>query len=602
MAMTTNDTHDLLSLLPNTSYTLAYALPLFIVSIILTFAGCFLTLDRTRTFPSSVQAQAPPTKKPSLLSRLQPLYLGGGIGGCCGGYAFGGAHHGVWHGAWLLTNKTIVHFATFLSILLPNTTSTSPLGHKVFLAIWALSALVCLALGGKWKYAAISLIGVSGYCALALAISVIVHPSLLTRIVLAGVFTPLGTILCLLPFPRGARIALRVGASSLGAFGVTETVAIFSHNPAWGNVWDRFWMHDGLAWGTGVEKGLSAAFCFFFVAGLACDWFLHAKIGENPDEKWDRYLADYATELPNDSRRAGTFAPIVSFWDRFLGTHGPFAPVVQHNDIAVLHGSDVKLPIATNPTNPGKLAKQRSLYRPESFSDIPDSKLHTALLRKKDARHGQRTKAARRTIKFTSHNQDSSSDSEDEGSAEKIPLPSRTDSSTTLVDSRDHSLQPPKRAWEVAPGEVPDYSDGEGDIGKTARLVHIDEKAAWPPEFIRRHSRRTPSPVVRPFLASHKVSLPADARDGSQEHAPTHSISSTAIHPSTSAIDITSIPATASLIKAVERVQLAHGAMAHPSPATTPSSRTVIPTSQLDHERKKSWDAFWDEVKEKAHY
>ena len=89
--MTTNASNDLLSLLPNTPYTLAYALPLFLVSMLLTFSGCFFTLDRTRAFPSTAPTQTSPLKKQSLLSRLQPLYLGGGIGGLCAGYAFGGA-------------------------------------------------------------------------------------------------------------------------------------------------------------------------------------------------------------------------------------------------------------------------------------------------------------------------------------------------------------------------------------------------------------------------------------------------------------------------------------------------------------------------------
>lgn len=87
--MTTNDTYDLLSLLPTTSYTLVYALPLFLVSTLLTFAGCFLTLDRTRTFPSSAPAPTSRGKRP-VLSWLRLLNLGGGIGGLCGGYAFGG--------------------------------------------------------------------------------------------------------------------------------------------------------------------------------------------------------------------------------------------------------------------------------------------------------------------------------------------------------------------------------------------------------------------------------------------------------------------------------------------------------------------------------
>lgn len=117
-----------------------------------------------------------------------------------------------------------------------------------------------------------------------MAVSVIVHPSLLPRIILVAVFAPLGTILCLLPLPRYARPALTVAAASVGAFGMIMAIALFSHNPSWGNVWDRLWVHDGVGWGNSKEKGLSAAFCFLLCAGLLSDWYLHRKIGENPDE------------------------------------------------------------------------------------------------------------------------------------------------------------------------------------------------------------------------------------------------------------------------------------------------------------------------------
>jgi len=264
--MTTNDTYDLLSLLPSTSYTLAYTLPLFFVSALLTFAGCFFTLDRTRASSPTKQIQARPPEKPSPISWLEPKYLGGGVGGLCAGFAFG------------------VHFSTLLSLLLPSTTSTSPLGHKAFLAIWVAAALICLALCGKWKYAAIAVIGLSGFCTLALAISVIVHPPLLSRIVLAAVFALLGTVVCLLPFPCYARVVTRIATSSLGAFGLTVSVALFAHSATWGNVWERLWVLDGIGWGNSKEKGLSAAFCFLFALGLISDWFLHTKIGENPDE------------------------------------------------------------------------------------------------------------------------------------------------------------------------------------------------------------------------------------------------------------------------------------------------------------------------------
>lgn len=86
-------------LLPTAPYLLAYALPLLLLSLILTFAGTFLTLDRTRTFPPSSGAgstYAPLpipggfTKKP-IKSLASKWVLEGGLGGLIGGYAFGGA-------------------------------------------------------------------------------------------------------------------------------------------------------------------------------------------------------------------------------------------------------------------------------------------------------------------------------------------------------------------------------------------------------------------------------------------------------------------------------------------------------------------------------
>lgn len=119
---------------------------------------------------------------------------------------------------------------------------------------------------------------------LALSISVIIHPSLLTRIALTAVFAPLGMVLCLLPFPRIARVSYRVASASTGAFGVVLTIALMGHVSAWSNVWERYWVQDGGDWGTSKEKGLSAAYCLLLASGLVCDWFLHLKFGENPDE------------------------------------------------------------------------------------------------------------------------------------------------------------------------------------------------------------------------------------------------------------------------------------------------------------------------------
>lgn len=119
---------------------------------------------------------------------------------------------------------------------------------------------------------------------LALALAVIVHPSLLTRHVLIAVFMPIGFIMCLLPIGRTQHVFVRVGMASAGSFGTILAIALLAHLSAWSDVWGRLWIHDGSEWGTAKEKGLSAAFCLFLAVGTASDWFLKVKLGENPDE------------------------------------------------------------------------------------------------------------------------------------------------------------------------------------------------------------------------------------------------------------------------------------------------------------------------------
>jgi hypothetical protein len=91
--MATPSNHSLIELtdlLPSTSYRLAYALPLFVLSTLLAFAGAFLILDRTRSFrprsdPLHVPGSFNLTKRPKRVR----LYLQSGLGGVAIGYSFG---------------------------------------------------------------------------------------------------------------------------------------------------------------------------------------------------------------------------------------------------------------------------------------------------------------------------------------------------------------------------------------------------------------------------------------------------------------------------------------------------------------------------------
>lgn len=116
------------------------------------------------------------------------------------------------------------------------------------------------------------------------------HPTLLARIILAAILTALGTLLCLIPFSKHSHIPIRFAAAATGSFGLVLCIAILARVPAWGNVWARLWVGNDIEWGTVGEKGLSAAYCIILALGVTCDWVLHRRFGENPDEVCCRYL------------------------------------------------------------------------------------------------------------------------------------------------------------------------------------------------------------------------------------------------------------------------------------------------------------------------
>ena len=119
---------------------------------------------------------------------------------------------------------------------------------------------------------------------MALAISVTIHPTLLTRIALVTVLASTLAILTPLPITRLQSILLRTSTSAVGSFGLVLSIALFSRVGPWSNVWERLWVHDDIYWGSVQEKGLSASFFLFFVSGIVTDWWLRTKFGESPDQ------------------------------------------------------------------------------------------------------------------------------------------------------------------------------------------------------------------------------------------------------------------------------------------------------------------------------
>ncbi|KAI0325043.1 hypothetical protein GY45DRAFT_1330853 [Cubamyces sp. BRFM 1775] len=573
--MSTHTDTALSDLLPSSPYILAYSLPLLLLSLLLTFAGAFLTLDRTRAFAPRYDALQSPenTRVQHAEAVVKRVFrLEGGIGGIAIGYTTG------------------VHFTTFVALLVPNVSSNTPLSSGAFVAVWLLSSIICATLAARWKYVALGFAGLVGFSTLAVAISVIVHPTLLTRIVLTAVFTPIGLIMCLLPIARTQHAFVRVGMASAGSFGTILSIAILAHLPSWSDVWGRLWIHDGSDWGTPKEKGLSAAFCLFLLVGVVSDWFLKVKLGENPDEKWDSYLAEYAATLPNASDRAGTFRPIQSFWSRHFG-HGT-DPIDK--DIVFPADADLKRPI---PDSPLKLYKKKSLAGPHL--SVRRFTPPQELLRK-DRRPvlGGRTRT-REVIKFDPLDPYTLSDSDEEDDFKKavpafVRSPTRTDSMATLTNDSPVAT---KHTTETRPSgrrvQMDALSDDEEDVTAIATRERNTSPSGekWSPDFIRRHSQRQ---------LNHKPSSAGFSQAASSSYGTS---SSNTLTPA-----VLPVPATPSLIKAVERVNAAQQeAFANQAarsmeglPMTSALGSAEEPRGPQPHPRGHNWDAFWHDVKTKA--
>lgn len=170
-----------------------------------------------------------------------------------------------------------------------NRTSLSPLTPPDFLAIHIISSLLFTLVSGRFKMAALACTGISGGVSFALILAVVLHPTLLTRIIFVGILTPLFVIATLAPVQRTQHCAVRIAAASAGSFGTVVSIALLARVTPWANVWERLWMQASLTndWGTNAERGLSAAACIILAGGTACDWALRKIFGENPDQVLD---------------------------------------------------------------------------------------------------------------------------------------------------------------------------------------------------------------------------------------------------------------------------------------------------------------------------
>ncbi|KAL1662945.1 hypothetical protein GGF50DRAFT_116493 [Schizophyllum commune] len=612
---------SLLGSSPSSAFALAYALPLLFLSILLTFAGTFLTLDRTRSFPHPSYKAIPGSLDAP--KRRIAFALEGGVGGLAIGYSFG------------------VQFATFLAVCIPALTSASPLSSKSFIAVWLLPSLVTTLLGGRWKYCALAIAGITGGALFSLGISVIIHPNLLTRVVLTAILVPLVTILTLLPFERSQRPATRFATASTGAFGTVMSIAILAGIPAWANVWQRLAQHDNIDWGTSKEQGLSAAFGILLCLGMASDFLFKRKFGECPDEKWDGYLASYAANLPDQAGRAGTFQPLQSAWDRML--HGKRTPGEKEILFPDEGFQDTKCSVPSTPTSPTKFSKhallpQQHALLPQQHTLLPQHhpllplpqqsqfRLNPECLKKPRSQPKLRGfgRKPREAVKFRPFGKDISDSDDEEGDVLDTP-------------------PPPARPWLQS---RPSF----GSTNTTATLVdhntvalvdHVDDREL--DAAAERVKIRNKLGTDSPDYSDYEEDVTTTAHGGSEEWRRTSSaggrVSSSGGHSSaTLTSPLGAVPATPSLIKAIDRIQQAqkvafapdgmprvsddagkfsptvpgprmpqHGlitpqqALATPQQTlATPQQTLATPQQGLATPQKEHWDGFWKDVRDQA--
>lgn len=573
-----NATALLTTLLPSTTYTLIYTLPLLLSSLCLNFAGAFLTLDRSCSFPpnyDSVPGDFFPQERTSKLYWL----LESGIGGLAAGYLFG------------------VHLSTFLSLLIPSLSSSAPLSPKSFLSVWLLSALAATIPSGRWRYCAFAASGIAGGSTFALALAVILHPPLLTRTILTAIILPTQTILTILPLPRYRHMFLRLSLSATGAFGIVLSISLFAGVESWANVWERFWVANG-QWGSSSERVLSATYCFLLVGGTGCDWMLRRKFGENPDQKWDSYLTTFSQNLPD---RAGTFQPLTPIWSRpfRLGRHA--TPPTPH---AVVFPADENLK--------SQISTPLKQKNPISISQLTGGFESQPYLKKKGCLRRQAEKT-RDPVKFGGELFSSGSDS-DEDKLRTPPgfgrslLDMRRSSSppvsvgfmrslSKMTHANIKELTKVKMETRAHHDESLGYSDfDEDDVTSAAAMQRNRDVPGRSPDFLRRYSETGGSSTTSQRTAVEKPS-PAISSVSAPEGA---------------------VPMTPSLIKAIDRIAVAqqagYSAAGKPLRPCLPSSKSsnpawllgpqVSPSSPLSADEHKSaiWDAFWTDVGQKARH
>lgn len=262
----------------------------------------------------------------------------------------------------------------------------------------------------------------------------------------------------------------------------------------------------------------------------------------------------------------------------------------------------MKLPLATSSDH--KSFKQPNFVTIDSIPELLNGKSRNGALRKKNTVRVPGAKRTRRAIRFHPVDEEAFSSSDEEPFLDDPPRRSRslrTDSSATLTNSRSEPdwkalpamskgdfdvLEPPRPRG----ADIPEYSDCEEDI---TTAVRDRDAPRWTPAFIRRHSARSIAGAgggagTPPPRAVGENSLPQPAAAAPATRA---------------ALPVASVPATPSLIRAVERIAAAQETVYRAQTQTPPSAGPAtsgLPVSTSPQHTNPAWNSFWSEVKAKA--
>jgi len=367
-------------------------------------------------------------------------------------------------------------------------------------------------------------------------------------------------------------------------------------------------------------------------------------------KEWDKYLAEYSRSLPFEGDRQGTFQPFRSFWSKIF----PSRASRDQDQAAVLFPSESTLAPCTSDSLSSTLSPTslKSLPSAPTFQPIPSRKPSSKSILVKT-----------KPLGVVDYSEDDLSSSEDEkkhgqrtslGEPPKFRpyLPKRSSTANTgmtLVGGLTPVLEKPGFGITMGATTVEEYTDEE-DVTSALKPVPIAEKSqerGWRPGFLRKHEEaKRRSLSGNDYSSSPKSSESGNTRESStstgnpnitgmprssspdqmSEASSRHSkakldthvpspLSSKPIFPQNTIVSSNtslsllpqgtllppiSAPATPSLIKAIERINLAsqvnNGGLNSPGPM---QGKPEVLAS-----RRQSRDAlsprFWDDVRSNA--